>query len=150
MKEYKTYLPKLSLVKEKSDFKRVKISSSKDAAEYAHKFYGSDIGIVESFFLMLLNNANNTIGYVKISEGGITGTLVDVRVVCHYVLQALATGVILVHNHPSGTLKPSEADNQLTQKIKKAFNLLDVKLLDHIIIVPDDKNYCSFADDNLI
>lgn len=150
MKEYKTNLPKLSLVKEKTDIPRVKIGSSMDAAEYIRRFYGTDIEIMESFFILLLNNANNTIGYVKISQGGITGTLVDIRIILKYVVEALATGVILAHNHPSGTLIASEADKHITNKIKEALRTFDVKLLDHIIVVPDENKYLSFADDNLL
>ena len=150
MKKYKTNLPKLSLVKEKTNIPRVKITSSKDAAEYINKFYGTDVEMFESFYLLLLNNANNTIGYVKISQGGITGTLVDVRIVCKYVVEAMAVGVIIAHNHPSGMLKPSEADKNITEKIKIALATFDVKLLDHIIVVPDPEKYFSFADENLL
>jgi len=156
MKEYKTNLPQFHLVKEESDFKRVKITSSKDAAEYAHNFYGTDIGIFESFFVMLMNNANNTIGYVKISQGGIVGTIVDIRIIAKYAVDALAIAVILVHNHPSGTLKASEADKQLTKRIKAGLDTLEIKVLDHIIIIPKGKwdikgvQYTSMADDGLM
>lgn len=150
MKEYKTNLPKLSLVKEETNILRAKIASSYDAAEYIRKFYGTDIGMFESFFLLLLNNANNTIGYVKISQGGITGTVVDIKIVCKYVVEAMAVGVVIAHNHPSGTMKPSESDKKITAKIKKALETFDVKLLDHIIVVPDNNKYVSFADDNIL
>lgn len=158
MKEYKTYLPKYSLVKEISDFKKVNITGSTSAAEYMHNFYASDIEIVESFFVLMLNHSNNTIGYVKISEGGITGTLVDVRVVAHYAVQSLATGVILAHNHPSGMLKISEADKLITKKLKEGLALLDIAVIDHIILVAKKENevlghginYTSFVDEGLI
>jgi DNA repair protein RadC len=142
------------LVKEKSDFKRVKITCSRDAAEYAHNFYGFDIELFESFFIMLLNNSNNTIGYVKISQGGIVGTIVDVRIVAKYAVESLSTGIILVHNHPSGNLKPSQPDIDLTKKIKEGLKILDVTVLDHIIIIPIEKNenikYTSLCDDGLM
>ena len=100
-KEYKTNIPKFSLIREKTDFKKIKITKSSDAANYAYSFYENDIDIIESFFVLMLNNANNTIGYVKISQGGIAGTLVDALVIAKYVVQSMAKSVILVHNHPS-------------------------------------------------
>jgi len=148
MKEYKTMVDKISLVKEKADFPRAKISSSKNGAEYARQFFEYDLTIYESFFMMMLNNSNNTIGYVKISQGGITGTLVDVRIVAKYAIDSLAVGVILVHNHPSGNLKPSKADIELTKKVNQALSYFDIKVLDHLILTED--SYYSFADDNLL
>jgi DNA repair protein RadC len=103
---------------------------------------------------MLLNNSNNTIGYVKISQGGIVGTIVDVRIVAKYAVESLSTGIILVHNHPSGNLKPSQPDIDLTKKIKEGLKILDVTVLDHIIIIPIEKNenikYTSLCDDGLM
>ena len=148
MKEYKTMLDKVSLVREKSDIPRAKITSSSVAAEYARRFFNEDLTIYESFFMMMLNNSNNTTGYVKISQGGITGTLVDVRLVAKYAIDGLATGVILCHNHPSGTLRPSEADKLITNKAKKALEFFDIKVLDHIILTED--SYFSFADESLL
>ncbi len=98
--------------------------------------------------MILLNNANNTIGYVKISQGGIAGTLADVRIIAKYAINSLATSVILVHNHPSGTLKPSQSDKYITKKIKRTLNIFDCKVLDHIILTETD--YYSFADDHII
>ena len=148
MKTYKTNSKIYSIKSEETDFKRVKISGSESAAEYARNFYFDDIEIYESFFLTLLNNHNNTIGFAKISQGGITGTVVDVRILAKYALDTLATAVILVHNHPSGTLRPSENDKKITNKIKQALELIDVKVLDHIILRKE--NYFSFADDSLL
>jgi len=154
MTEYKTNLPQFHLVKEERDFKRVKITHSKDAAEYAHNFYGTDIEIFESFFVILMNNANNTIGYVKISQGGIVGTIVDVRIIAKYAVDALAVGVILVHNHPSGELRASTADKELTKRIKAGLATLEIRVLDHIIIIPkltfDGVQYTSMSDDGLM
>jgi DNA repair protein RadC len=157
MKYYKTTMDKVSLIRTKSEIPRAKITCSKDAAKYARRFYHQDIDLYESFFIMMLNNANNTIGFVKISQGGVTGTVVDVKIVAKYALDTLCTGVIMVHNHPSGTLKESEADRHITEKCKKALNLIDVKLLDHLILVPTDRldeseaiTYISFADNSLL
>jgi len=102
----------------------------------------------EEFWIVYLNNSNNVIQKTQLSKGGITGTLVDVRLVLRHALEFGATGLILVHNHPSGTLKPSEADKQLTQKLSSAAHSLDIKVLDHLIIT--QKAYFSFADANIL
>lgn len=148
MKTYKTNLKELTLKRNPTDFKRVKIRSSKDGAKYIRNFYSDDLTIFESFFILLLNNQNNTIGYAKISQGGITGTVVDVRIVCKYAIESLCTSVIVCHNHPSGTLNPSRADEAITRKIKQALSLFDIRLLDHIILTED--SYFSFADEGIL
>ena len=151
--EYKTNIPKFSLIREKTDFKKIKITKSLDAAKFAYNFYENDIDIIESFFVLMLNNANNTIGYVKISQGGIASTLVDPLVVAKYVVQSMAKSVILVHNHPSGKLTPSQADKNLTEKIKNGLKLLEVNVLDHIILIPKEEKfikYFSFGDEGII
>lgn len=102
----------------------------------------------EEFWIVYLNNSNKVIQKQLLSKGGITGTLVDVRLVLKNALEVGATGLILAHNHPSGTLKPSEADQQLTKKLKNAAESLDIKVLDHLIIT--EKAYFSFADENLL
>lgn len=102
----------------------------------------------EEFWIVYLNNSNKVIQKIQLSKGGITGTLVDVRLALKSALEVGATGIILVHNHPSGTLKPSEADKQLTNKLKTAGESLDIKVLDHVIIT--EKSYFSFADENLL
>lgn len=107
------------------------------------------IELYESFKIILLNNSNKVKGIYEISSGGITGTLVDIRILFAVVLKSLTTAIILAHNHPSGNLKPSHADIALTSKIKKASELLDIKLLDHVIITPDGAFY-SFADENIL
>ncbi|MEE9363206.1 MAG: DNA repair protein RadC [Cellulophaga sp.] len=102
----------------------------------------------EEFWIVYLNNSNKVIHSSQLSKGGITGTLVDVRIVLKQALELGAVGLILAHNHPSGTLKPSEADKQITYKLKLASEALDIKVLDHVIIT--DKDYYSFADSNLL
>ncbi|WP_299557122.1 DNA repair protein RadC [Seonamhaeicola sp.] len=101
----------------------------------------------EEFWIIYLNNSNKVIQKNQLSKGGITGTIVDVRLVLKSALRVGATGLILVHNHPSGTLRPSEADKQITTKLKHAAQSLDIKVLDHIIIT--EISYFSFADENL-
>lgn len=102
----------------------------------------------EEFWIVYVNNSNKVIQKQQLSKGGITGTLVDVRLVLKTALEVSATGLILAHNHPSGTLNPSESDKQLTQKLRTASQSLDIKVLDHLIIT--EKAYFSFADENLL
>jgi DNA repair protein RadC len=130
------------------DFKVVNIKESKEAYEYAKQFYFDDIAIYESCFIILLNKVLSTIGWVKISQGGISGTIIDVRIVAKYAIDALATNVILVHNHPSGKLQPSEADIQLTKKIRDGLSILEITLNDHIIMT--DNGYYSLADERIL
>jgi len=102
----------------------------------------------EEFWILYLNNSNKVIQKNQLSKGGITGTLVDVRLVFKTALEVGAVGLILAHNHPSGTLKPSQADKNLTQKLKTAARSLDIKILDHLIIT--ENAYLSFADDGIL
>jgi len=102
----------------------------------------------EEFWVLYLNNANKILKRERLSQGGITGTYVDIRVVFKEALQLGAVGIILAHNHPSGTLKPSQQDLQLTKKFKSAGETLDIKVLDHLIVT--EKSYFSFADENLL
>lgn len=102
----------------------------------------------EEFWILYLNNSNKILKSHQLSKGGITGTVVDVRLVFKEALQVGAVAVILAHNHPSGTLKPSQADIQLTKKLKSAGENLDIKVLDHLIVT--EKAYFSFADENLL
>lgn len=102
----------------------------------------------EEFWIIYLNNSNKIIQKNQLSKGGITGTLVDIRLVLKTALEVGATGIVLVHNHPSGALKPSEADKQLTLKLSIAAKSLDIKVLDHLIIT--EKAYFSFADQSML
>ncbi len=120
-----------------------KISKSQDAFEIFHSLMG-DLPY-EEFWLLMLNRANRVIRKVKISEGGVSGTVVDPKKIFQICLEQHATSIILGHNHPSGNTQPSEADNKITKKIKDCGLLLDVAVLDHII-VGDDRFY-SFADE---
>ena len=123
-----------------------KISKSQDAFEIFHSLMG-DLPY-EEFWLLLLNRANRVVKKVKISEGGISGTVVDPKKIFQICLEQHATSIILGHNHPSGAVTPSEADNKITKKIKDCGLLLDVAVLDHII-VGDDRFY-SFADEGAL
>ena len=130
------------------NFNRANIASTQDASDYARQFYFDDMEIFESFFLILLNNANSVTGYVKISQGGTAGTVVDVKLIAKYAIDSLAKSVILVHNHPSGNILPSDADKLVTRKVTEGLRLLDINVLDHIIL--SKTRYFSFADEGLI
>lgn len=102
----------------------------------------------EEFWILYLNNSNKVIRKNQLSKGGITGTLVDVRLVLKTALEFGATALVLCHNHPSGTLNPSQADKDITQKLKSAAESLDIKVLDHLIVT--EKTYFSFADQEIL
>jgi DNA repair protein RadC len=101
----------------------------------------------EEFWVLFLNNSNKVISKSQLSKGGIAGTVVDMRLIFKLALENGATGLILCHNHPSGELKPSNADKQITKKIKTGGEILDVKVLDHIIIT--ETKYYSFVDEGI-
>ncbi len=102
----------------------------------------------EEFWVLLLNRANHVIRPVQISTGGVAGTVADPKLIFKYALEYLASGLILAHNHPSGNLQPSQADKDLTRKLKEAGRLLDIPVLDHLII--SDQKYFSFMDEGLL
>lgn len=129
---------------------KLKIQSSRDANKIIYDFWDKDhIELHESFKVVYLNNNNVVKGICTMSIGGITATVVDIRLIFATALKTLSTAIILTHNHPSGVVVPSDADKQLTKKIVKTGKLLDVKVLDHIIVTPH-QSYFSFADEGLI
>ena len=145
MKTFKSKLREVTAVyKTKEDISNVKIGGSRDVNEYIRSVYPVSIDIREAMVVLFLSNSNVSIGYSIASIGGLTGTLVDVRLVLRDALLTQATGLILIHNHPSGNLKPSQQDINVTDKVKKAANLLDIILLDHLILT--ENSYFSFAD----
>ena len=145
---YKSKCPQIKLVKEKSEFYSAKLKSSKEVGDFCRNFFKDDLGLYESMFLLLLNQANNTIGWVKISQGGVTGTVCDPIIIAKYAIEALAKNVILCHNHPSGNLTPSQADMTLTKKVSTGLSFFDIKVLDHIILTEED--FYSFADNGIM
>lgn len=128
---------------------KVKITNSKDVADFIVKVISTRIGVQEAFGSLLLNQANDIIGYSINSIGGIAAAPVDVRIIFGTAIKALASSIIIFHNHPSNTNKPSEADIQITKKIVTAGKTLDVPLLDHVIVMPDG-NFYSFADNGIM
>ena len=123
----------------------IKITSSKAIFELMQPIIGELPH--EEFWIVYLNNSNKVLSKSQLSKGGITGTLVDVRIVFKMALELGATALILCHNHPSGTLVPSEADKQITKKLKLAGDSLEIKVLDHLIVT--ETNYFSFVDEGI-
>jgi DNA repair protein RadC len=132
--------------KESTEEKKIKITSSKTAYEAISDVL-SDLPH-EEFWVLYLNRKNEVIKRENISKGGITGTVADGKIIFKNAVNALASAVVLCHNHPSGNLKPSQADIQLTKKMKEIGVLMDTPVIDHIIV--GNNNYFSFADENLL
>jgi DNA repair protein RadC len=127
--------------------KLFQVKSADNAYEHLSRAYDeSTIGLYEEFMVLLLNRANCVMGCLKLSKGGLTGTVVGLRILFGTALKAMASSIIIAHNHPSNNLTPSAEDQELTKKIKEAGNLLDINLLDHLILGTDD-NYISFANE---
>lgn len=125
------------------------IKNSSDTTEILRQVFDKDeINIYECFYILLLNHSLKVQGYAKISQGGVSQTTADARLIAKYAIDSLATSVVLAHNHPSGSLTPSQADRSLTYKIEKALELLEIKVIDHIILT--DNDYYSFADSGLL
>jgi len=102
----------------------------------------------EEFWIIYVNNSNTIVSKSQLSKGGITATLVDVRLIFKHALEIGATGIVLCHNHPSGTLKASDADIKITKKIKLAADSLDITILDHLIIT--EHGFLSFTDEGIL
>lgn len=132
--------------KEKVIDKRPKVSGSRDAWEL---FKGDLMDLPhEEFWVLLLNRANRVIKRMQISQGGVSGTVADPRIIFKSALEELASGIILAHNHPSGNLTASQADRDLTRKLTEGGRLIDVQVLDHVILA--GQRYYSFADEGLL
>ena len=129
-----------------SALERKRITSSLSVFELMQPLLGDLIH--EEFWALYVNNANLVLQTEQLSKGGITGTVVDIRLTLKKAILCNAVGIILIHNHPSGKLTPSEADKKLTAKFQKAGQSLDIRILDHLIIT--EKAYFSFADENLL
>jgi DNA repair protein RadC len=112
-------------------------------------FDADSMEIMESFIVLYLNRSNNSIGWLKVSQGGISGTVVDVRLVLATALKCGASGMIVSHNHPSGNTNPSDSDVRLTRKIKESGTIMDIQLLDHLILT-ESGDYYSFADEGML
>lgn len=121
------------------------VRSSKDVAHIARECFDADsIAWTESFVVMSISSNGKLTGFYKISNGGLSSTTVDPKVIFQFALLANASSIIIAHNHPSGKLDPSEADKKITARINEAANIFDIKLLDHVIVTSED--WYSFAD----
>ncbi len=139
----------LELGKRRKDaevFVKRKITCSRDAADFFMPLLG-DLNH-EEFWVMLLDRGNKIIDHYKISQGGISGTIIDVRLILKNALEKMGVSLILCHNHPSGTMEASDADMKITRKIKQAADFMDITVLDHIII--GQNRYISFADEGML
>jgi DNA repair protein RadC len=128
---------------------KVKVTNSQILFDAISKQW--DMGIIEyqeEVKVVLLNRSNIVLGIFEMSKGGITGTVIDIRIILGIALKCNATGIVLAHNHPSGNLIPSEADKTITKKLKEACVLLDIVLLDHLII--SKEGYYSFSDEGIL
>jgi DNA repair protein RadC len=145
-------LPEITItIKKKKIAKaeRIKISSSKDACDVFRTIFNADtFDWLEESIILCLNRANEVIGYYKVSSGGTAGTVIDPKVVFTIGLKSCAQGLIIAHNHPSGTLRPSDADKTITKRLVDAGKTLDMPILDHVILT--EEGYYSFADNGLI
>ncbi len=138
---------KVSYTNKNSD--GIKVTSSQSVYQLLLSCWNkSTIELQEEFKVLLLNRANKVLGIYPVSRGGVSGTLVDPKLIFSVALKCNSSGLILVHNHPSGNLKPSEADKALTHKMESAAKFLDIKVIDHLIITKD--SYFSFADEGLL
>ena len=136
----------------KPDYKvieRSQISKSSDAYQILIQQWNMDwIELLEEFKILLMNRRNRVLGVVDISQGGLSGTVADPKVIFAAALKSCASDIVLAHNHPSGELDPSREDIALTNKIKAGAELLDLKVLDHLII--SKEGFYSFADNGLM
>jgi len=124
------------------------IRTSKDAESIFREIWSSGIEFKEEFYILLLNRANKVLGWYKVSEGGMSGTVVDPKLVFSIALKGLASSICISHNHPSGNLKPSIEDINLTKRLKEAGALLEIPVLDHLIIT--NEGFYSFADEGMM
>jgi len=124
------------------------INSEESYAVFKGSWNGNTIELQEEFKVLLLNRSNHILGIYAMSKGGTSSTIIDAKLLFSVALKCNASSIIIAHNHPSGNLKPSEADKTITKKLKEASEILDLVLLDHLIISKD--NYYSFTDDGLL
>jgi DNA repair protein RadC len=123
---------------------RIKITSSSDVAQVLRSIWSNQMEVREEFIVLLLDRGNHVLGYHLLSRGGLSATVVDMKILFSLALNSLASAIILAHNHPSGNLKPSESDIKLTKAVDEAGKKFEIQLLDHLIITKN--SYYSFLD----
>ena len=128
---------------------RTKINSSRDAEKILRPLFATYISYRESMYALFLCRGNRVLGTFQIGLGGVSGVAVDPKLIFQGALKANASGIILAHNHPSGNRAPSQADIDLTKKVKQAGQLLEIAVLDHLILLPHDEYY-SMADEGIM
>lgn len=143
-------VPEVKLTFRKNEnFPTAKIVKSEDAVDFIRKLFEKDtIQLQEQFMVLYLNRSNHVIGYHLLSKGGIAGTVADLRLVFSAAILSLSSAIILSHNHPSGNLKPSDADIKLTRRFKETGVIMEIPVLDSIILT--EESFYSFADDGMI
>lgn len=140
---------KLSYVNRVPASQRQQVNRSSDVVDLLRLIWDENsIDHVESFYILLINRANKVLGYKLLSQGGLSGTVVDPKIIFQAALLANASSVILAHNHPSGNVKPSESDIRITKKVIDAGKLLELQCLDHVIITSD--SFFSFSDEGMM
>lgn len=125
-------------------FESSQVLKSEDVYNFALNLYDSSISCIEKAYMIMLNRSNKVIGYALVSIGGIDCCFIDKRVLLKYAIDTLASSVILVHNHPSGSIQPSRHDDLLTKSIKEAFDIIGIEFVEHLIITPNE--YYSYSD----
>ena len=149
MKTYKAKFPEITLKYKTGNVLKAKLTSSNDSYEMFKKVFDEDtLELNESAMCIFLNNNNSTIAWFKVSQGGISGTIIDIRLILATALKCNASAILLAHNHPSGNLRPSGSDIKITEKLKSACEVMDIRLLDHLIITSE--KYFSLADEGLL
>jgi DNA repair protein RadC len=147
--ETQPVMPEIQLRYRTSHVQKVTITHCKEAFNVLYPLFDQDtIEYQETFIVVFLNRANETIGWLRLSQGGMTGTVVDNKILFATALKCGASGIILSHNHPSGKLKPSHSDIVLTNKIVEVAKLLEITVLDHLIITRD--GHFSFCEDGIL
>lgn len=150
MSTTESVINEISIQYKRQQFSERRITSAEDAERIAREVYAqtdSQINVKEYFFVLLLNRANRVVAYYKLSEGGLCGTVADVRLAFSVALKCLATNIIIVHNHPSGNWEPSDADKALTKKFRVVGDVMEIPVTDHIILT--DVEFYSFAENGI-
>ncbi|WP_421873988.1 JAB domain-containing protein [Marinoscillum sp.] len=148
---FKKSIQEIQIVKEPdAHFEQIKIHSSRDVAELLCSIWPVALNYREAFISLNLDRGNKPLSYALISIGGISSTVVDVKVIMQHALMSNASSIIIAHNHPSGNLKASQADLNVTKKVKAACEVMEISLLDHIIVTEERGKYFSFSDECMI
>lgn len=149
MQEKKDFVSEISVSYSRTYKRKIKVTGADSAHKTLRKMWDTNLlNIQEQFCVLFLNNSNEVVGFRCLSSGTLTASLVDFKILFGLACKSLSSAIIIAHNHPSGKLQPSQGDINVTKKIKEAGNMLDIKLLDHIILTQND--YFSLNDNNLI